>query len=133
MVDDAVDESREGASITKLALVDGVEDVGKVRVKLILLVEVGVAELLDVFGEVTEKEDVLLADLTGDFNLKCLLDGVCFGSQEELTLAPSQVPMISPPFKQNFMLLVPEASVPAVEMCSEMSLAGQMISALLTL
>lgn len=33
----------------------------------------------------------------------------------------------------TFMLLVPDASVPAVEMCSLMSLAGTMISALLTL
>lgn len=41
--------------------------------------------------------------------------------------------MIRPPFRQNFMLLVPDASVPAVEMCSLISLAGQMISALLTL
>lgn len=41
--------------------------------------------------------------------------------------------MIRPPFKTNFMLLVPEASVPAVEMCSLMSEAGTMISALLTL
>lgn len=58
--------------------------------------------------------------------------------------------MISPPLSTNFMLLVPEAlslsarsaklpqwiftySVPAVEMCSLMSDAGVMISALLTL
>jgi hypothetical protein len=41
--------------------------------------------------------------------------------------------MIKPPFKQNFMLLVPLASVPAVEICSLISLAGQIISALLTL
>lgn len=50
-----------------------------------------------------------------------------------LTLAPSQVPMMRPPLRTNFMLLVPLASVPAVEMCSLMSEAGQMISALLTL
>ena len=50
-----------------------------------------------------------------------------------LTLAPSQVPMTRPPLSTNFMLLVPEASVPAVEMCSLMSDAGVRISALLTL
>jgi hypothetical protein len=71
-----------------------------------------------------------------------------------LTLAPSQVPMIRPPLRTNFMLLVPEAlddllancllmmwsvcsivtySVPAVEMCSLRSEAGVIISALLTL
>lgn len=33
------------------------------------------------------------------------------------TLAPSIVPRMRPPFITNFMLLVPEASVPAVEMC----------------
>jgi hypothetical protein len=32
-------------------------------------------------------------------------------------LAPSTVPRRRPPFKQNFMLDVPDASVPAVEMC----------------
>jgi hypothetical protein len=33
------------------------------------------------------------------------------------TLAPSIVPIIREPFMTNFMLDVPEASVPAVEMC----------------
>ncbi|KAH3674988.1 hypothetical protein WICPIJ_009374 [Wickerhamomyces pijperi] len=49
------------------------------------------------------------------------------------TLAPSTVPMINPPFKVNFMFEVPEASVPAVEMCSDKSEAGQITSALETL
>lgn len=66
-------------------------------------------------------------------------------------MAPSQVPIMRPPFRTNFMLLVPEAllkhisivlrsptldatySVPAVEMCSLRSEAGIIISALLTL
>jgi len=34
------------------------------------------------------------------------------------------VPMIRPPFMTNFMLDVPEASVPAVEICWESSVAG---------
>ena len=33
-------------------------------------------------------------------------------------LAPSSVPMVSAPLSANFMLPVPEASVPAVEICS---------------
>jgi hypothetical protein len=45
------------------------------------------------------------------------------------TLAPSMVPMISEPFMQNFMLEVPLASVPAVEMCCDSSLAGMRYSA----
>jgi hypothetical protein len=49
------------------------------------------------------------------------------------TLAPSMVPMMRPPFMANFMLLVPLASMPAVEMCWLRSEAGTMISARLTL
>src|SRR5215510_13288540 len=44
-------------------------------------------------------------------------------------LAPSSVPMVRAPFIANFMLLVPEASVPAVEMCSLRSAAGMIFSA----
>ncbi len=39
-------------------------------------------------------------------------------------LAPSIVPMVSAPLRANFMLPVPEASVPAVEICSDRSAAG---------
>ena len=45
------------------------------------------------------------------------------------TLAPSSVPMIRQPFIWNFMLDVPEASVPAVEMCCDSSEAGMSVSA----
>lgn len=47
-------------------------------------------------------------------------------------LAPSTVPSRRPPFKQNFMLDVPDASVPAVEMCWLISEAGISISARVT-
>ena len=43
--------------------------------------------------------------------------------------APSSVPMVSAPFRANFMLPVPLASLPAVEICSERSDAGKMRSA----
>ncbi|MNL24003.1 hypothetical protein D3C87_1454210 [compost metagenome] len=49
------------------------------------------------------------------------------------TLAPSIVPMVMAPFAMNFMLPVPEASIPAVEICSERSAAGTITSARLTL
>ena len=39
------------------------------------------------------------------------------------------VPRMRLPFMQNFMLDVPEASVPAVEMCWLTSEAGMMVSA----
>lgn len=40
------------------------------------------------------------------------------------TLAPSMVPIVRAPFNMNFMFPVPEASVPAVEICSDRSAAG---------
>ncbi len=39
-------------------------------------------------------------------------------------LAPSIVPMVNAPFMENFMLPVPDASLPAVEICSDSSAAG---------
>ena len=39
-------------------------------------------------------------------------------------LAPSNVPIVSAPFSASFMLPVPDASMPAVEICSERSAAG---------
>ena len=39
-------------------------------------------------------------------------------------LAPSSVPIVSAPLSASFMLPVPEASMPAVEICSERSAAG---------
>ena len=49
------------------------------------------------------------------------------------TLAPSMVPRVTAPLSMNFMLPVPEASLLAVEICSEISAAAMMISALETL
>ncbi len=39
-------------------------------------------------------------------------------------VAPSRVPTVNAPFIMNFMLLVPLASYPAVEICSDTSAAG---------
>ena len=41
-------------------------------------------------------------------------------------LAPSSVPIVSAPLSDSFMLPVPDASMPAVEICSERSAAGMM-------
>lgn len=126
---------------------DVIEDGSEVGVQGGRGVGVCVAQVFDVFGEVAEEEDVLLADFAGYFDLGRLVSGRTVrggggrgskgrgkgGKGRGLTLAPSQVPMMRPPLRTNFMLLVPEASVPAVEMCSLTSLAGMMTSALLTL
>ena len=63
---------RQGREITLVAegvALDGIEDTLQLWVDLEVAVEVTVAEILDVFGEVAEEEDVLLADFTGDFDL----------------------------------------------------------------
>lgn len=126
---------------------DEVEDRFEVCVQGVRSVGVCVAQVFDVFGEVAEEEDVLLADFAGYFDLDEGLTGWQKGEiggwgrkgegrkggKGGLTLAPSQVPMMRPPLRTNFMLLVPEASVPAVDMCSLTSLAGMIVSALLTL
>jgi hypothetical protein len=57
--------------------VDCVEDIRKLWVQLVVRVHVCVAKVLDVFGKVTEEEDVLLTDLAGDLNL--------YGSQYPLS------------------------------------------------
>ena len=43
--------------------------------------------------------------------------------------APSSVPMVNAPLSASFMLPVPEASMPAVEICCERSAAGMMVCA----
>jgi hypothetical protein len=40
------------------------------------------------------------------------------------TFAPSSVPIVSAPLSPNFMLPVPDASMPAVEICSDRSARG---------
>ena len=45
------------------------------------------------------------------------------------TFAPSSVPRVTAPLSMSFMLPVPEASVPAGEICSEISAAGMICSA----
>ena len=45
------------------------------------------------------------------------------------TFAPSSVPIVSAPLSANFMLLVPDASLPAVEICTERSAAGMIACA----
>ena len=54
-------------------------------------------------------------------------------SRQQLTSSGKQQfvdrSIVNAPFMANFMLPVPEASIPAVEICSERSAAGMMVSA----
>lgn len=69
MLDDAVEESTKSAGITKGTRLDRVKDGGKLWVELVVVVQVGVAEVFDVFGKVTKEEDVLITDFARDFDL----------------------------------------------------------------
>ena len=55
---------------------------------------------------------------------------ICTQTSTISTFAPSMVPSVGAPFSMNFMLPVPEASLLAVEICSETSAAAKIISAL---
>jgi len=63
MLHDAVDKRRELASIAKSAGSNGIEDTFQLWVDLEVAVEMGVAQIFDVFGEIPKKEDIVLADL----------------------------------------------------------------------
>jgi hypothetical protein len=129
---DGPDQSCERAGISKRVLLDGLKDGLEVRIKGVGAVVVCMAKILHILGQVTEEEDVVLANFTGDFDLRLSAEPHTQGLRP-LTFAPSHVPIIKPPLRTNFMFEVPLASVPAVEMCSLISLAGIIISALETL
>ena len=69
---------------------------------------VGTSLLPDFRNREPENEDVVGPDLFAD-----------------LDVCASSVPIVSAPFMANFMLPVPEASVPAVETCSLNRQLGQ--------
>lgn len=70
VVADGGDHAAEALRVAELAGLDGLEDLVEGGVDgVVLPVGVRVAEVLDVFGEVAEEEDVVLADFAGDFDL----------------------------------------------------------------
>lgn len=144
------DHASEVLGFTKSALFDLLEDLGEIGIDGVRAIIVGVAEIFNILGKIAEEEDVVLSNLTRNFNLADVSISLRNDTVAAHTLAPSHVPIMRPPLSTNFMLLVPEAlepvsveikprnlpnaySVPAVEICSLMSEAGMMSSALLTL
>jgi hypothetical protein len=105
------DSSDQGAKVmdrAKSALLDLGKHFLQVGVNFMRAVLVTVSEIFNVFSEVAKQEDVVLANLASYFNLFMVSRGIkC--RFHLLTLAPSQVPMMRPPFSTNFMLLVPDA------------------------
>jgi hypothetical protein len=76
------------------------------RVKVELLIKVCVAEVFDILAQVAEEEDILFSNLTGDLGLRVSHIQLQAASTLLTSMfAPSQVPMMRPPFSTNFMLL----------------------------
>jgi hypothetical protein len=73
MISDCRDHAGEVLCIPEGALLDGFEHLDKFRVKGMLAIVVCVAEILDVLGKVSKEEDVVLTNLTGDFDLPQLV------------------------------------------------------------
>ena len=72
VVADGADEGGELVGVAESVGLDGVEDFDEIRVYGVGAVVVCVAQIFDVFGQVAEEEDVVFADLAGDFDLvKC--------------------------------------------------------------
>lgn len=69
VVANGADEGGELVGVAEGVGLDGVEDFDQVRVDGMGAVVVCVAQVFDVFGQVAEEEDVVLADLAGDFDL----------------------------------------------------------------
>ena len=69
MIGDGVAQGAEAACVSESTTFDGIEHFGEVGVELEVAVVVGVAEIFDVLGEVTEEEDVGFADLASDFDV----------------------------------------------------------------
>ena len=64
------DHGREVLHVAKRALLNRLKHLGQIRVYTMRTVRVRVAEVLDVLGQVAKEEDVVLANLTRDFNLR---------------------------------------------------------------
>jgi hypothetical protein len=69
VLDNAVDQRGEALTVAEPPSADAVENGGELRVELVVRVDMGVAQVFHIFSEVAEEEDVLLANLTGDFDL----------------------------------------------------------------
>lgn len=68
VLDNTVEQRAECSSIAETTFVDLVKHLGELRLELVVLVQMCVAQVLDILCEVTEEKNVLLA------NLACNLD-----------------------------------------------------------
>ncbi len=70
LVDDGITQRREPVGVAEPPGFDGIKHLGQIRVERERAVVVGVTQILHVFGQIAEKEDVRVPDFPGDFNLQ---------------------------------------------------------------
>ncbi len=83
MVLNGRNESRKGVSITKCALLDFSQDLGKIRINCVRAIVVSMAKVLDIFSKITEEEYVIFTNLTGDFDLSMYVSRRSTGESSE--------------------------------------------------
>ena len=66
---DGTNKGAESIYVAESSLLDLLENLDEVRVHGVGTVVVSVAEILNILSQVAEEEDVILANLTSDFNL----------------------------------------------------------------
>ena len=118
VVEQALDERREqarlaGREAAARERVDHAPDPRRRRVERARVVGAARAQVGDLLRAQAEDVEVLVRRRASRISI----------------VAPSSVPIVSAPFSASFMLPVPEASWPAVEICSERSAAGMIFSA----
>ena len=69
MVLNGPNESAESTGVAECALLDLLKDLREVWIKIVRAIVVSVAEILNILCQVAEQEDVVLTNLTRDFNL----------------------------------------------------------------
>jgi hypothetical protein len=70
VLDNAIDQRREGARVAEGTFLDCIEHLSKTLVELVRPIDVTVAKVLNVLCEVAEEEDVVLPNFASNFNLE---------------------------------------------------------------
>ncbi len=63
------DERTKSLGVAKHAALDGLKDLQKIGVERVATIGVSVAKVFDILGQIAKEENVVLANLTSDFNL----------------------------------------------------------------
>ena len=69
VLNDGVAESREAAGVSKASTLDSLKHLVEIGVELEISVIVGMAEVFDIFCQVSKEENIGFANFSRDFNL----------------------------------------------------------------